>query len=266
MSDERWLVLEPLDTVVVRDGRAFDAGVQSVAHTAQPTPSTLAGAVGAAYEARPGAGLDPAARGRDVPDRLLGPVPVVRRDGVWRPRWPVPSDVVREDGQLAPKRLMVSYPQADSGSDGPDAAHDLDGQVAALLTGPGDPAGGWWETAELTDYLAEGNVFGDTVAAPWEAERRVGLALDESGTAAEGMLYSAGHLRPVDGMGFAVCCIGGPDMPLLDTVPLGGRGRRAQVHEPGRCASTARSGRTRPGRPAACLSGNPRRIHRWLAA
>jgi len=45
----RWVVLEPLDTIVVRDGRAFDAGVNTEAQTVPPTPSTVAGAIGAAY-------------------------------------------------------------------------------------------------------------------------------------------------------------------------------------------------------------------------
>lgn len=231
MSAERWVVLEPLDTVVVRDGRAFDAGLQSVARTSPPTPGTLAGAIGAAYGARPGAGLDPEARGKVVPERLLGPVPVVRRGGAWRARWPVPCDVVRDDEDSEPRRLKVAYPGPGDGSLPAGIEHDLDRQVPALPAGSGDPAGGWWETAELARYLASGDVSGDTVAAPWQVERRVGLALDDDGTAAEGMLYSAEHLRPAEGMGFAVCCVGGPDVALPGTVFLGGRGRRAQVHD-----------------------------------
>jgi CRISPR/Cas system CMR-associated protein Cmr3 (group 5 of RAMP superfamily) len=231
VTAERWVVLEPLDTLTIRDGRAFDAGLQSVAHAVQPSPSTLAGAIGAAFGAPPGAGLDAAARGSLVPEQLLGPVPVIRRDGVWRARWPVPFDVVRVDAGSAPRRLTRHSP-VDGNSEIPvGAAHDLQGRVAILLTGEGDPAGGWWETAELADYLAYGDVSGDTVAAPWDTERRVGLALNEDGTASEGLLYSTEHLRPADGMGFAVCCVGGPSAPLADTVPLGGRGRCAQVHD-----------------------------------
>jgi CRISPR/Cas system CMR-associated protein Cmr3 (group 5 of RAMP superfamily) len=231
VTAERWVVFEPLDTLTIRDGRAFDAGLQSVAHAVQPSPSTLAGAIGAAFGAPPGAGLDAAARGSKVPEQLFGPVPVVRRDGIWRARWPVPFDVVRVDADSAPRRLTGHGP-ADGNSEIPaGAAHDLQGQVAALLTGEGDPAGGWWESAELADYLTDGDVSGDTVAAPWDTERRVGLALNEAGAAAEGMLYSTEHLRPVDGMGFAVRCIGGPCAPLADTVPLGGRGRSAQVYD-----------------------------------
>jgi len=230
MTAERWVVLEPLDTITVRDGRSFDAGQQSVARAALPSPGTVAGAIGAAYGARPGAGLDPAARGRDVPAQVLGPFVVRRRRGQWRVRWPVPCDVVREDESPVPVRLAVSSPASGGGS-AADVEHDLDGQVARLLTGHGDPAGGWWETDELAGYLAGGEISGDTVAAPWEIERRVGLALEAPRTAAEGMFYSAEHLRLLDGVGWAACCIGGPQISLPQTVQLGGRSRAAQVHD-----------------------------------
>jgi CRISPR-associated protein (Cas_Cmr3) len=45
MTDQ-WLVLEPLDTVAIRDGRAFDAGLQSVARVTPPRPSTVSGGRG----------------------------------------------------------------------------------------------------------------------------------------------------------------------------------------------------------------------------
>ena len=221
MTAHRWVVL---------DGRAFDAGLQSVARTALPTPSTLAGAMGAAYGARPGAGLDAAARGRDVPERLLGPVPVVARGGKWRPRWPVPHDVVSDGDGSPPYRLTIAEVSSRDGTDRGQVVHDLAG-VGSLPFGSGEAAGGWWETPELKAYLADGDVSGDTVSAPWEIERRVGLALSEDRTAAEGMLYSAEHLRPAERLGFAVCCVGGPDLPLAETVPLGGRNRSAQVHD-----------------------------------
>jgi CRISPR/Cas system CMR-associated protein Cmr3 (group 5 of RAMP superfamily) len=229
MNGEKWVVLEPLDTIVVRDGRAFDAGLQSVARTSVPTPGTLAGAIGAAFGARPGAGHEPDARGRDVPDRLLGPVPVVNRGGQWRARWPVPLDVVRDDDRPSPYRLTITGQDEPPGDQG-GVSHDLDNEVRGLLTGAGDHVAGWWETAELAGYLADGDVSGDTMPEPWRIERRVGLALDDDRTAADGMLYSAEHLRPAERMGFAVCCIGGPDVHLPETVPLGGRSRSAQVH------------------------------------
>ena len=62
-------------------------------------------------------------------------------------------------------------------------------------------------------------------------ERRVGLALNDDGTAAEGMFYSAEHLRPADRMGFAMYCLGGPGIPLPQTVPFAGRNRSAHLHD-----------------------------------
>jgi CRISPR/Cas system CMR-associated protein Cmr3 (group 5 of RAMP superfamily) len=229
MTAERWVILEPLDTLVVRDGRAFDAGLQSVARTTAPSPATLAGAIGAAYGARPGAGLDPAARGRDLPERLLGPVHVLRRGGLWRARWPMPLDVVRDDEDPGPSRLTVTWPSSEPPS--ADLSTDLDEQLAAFPAGQGRPVDGWWETAELAGYLADGIVTGDEVSPPWAIERRVGLSLQEDGTAAEGMLYSAEHLRPGEATGFAMLCLGGPEPELPGTVPLGGRSRLAQVHQ-----------------------------------
>ncbi len=228
MTGERWVVLEPLDTMVVRDGRAFDAGLQSVARTTLPTPSTLAGAIGAAYGAGPGAGLDASARGRDVPERLIGPIPVVARGGQWRPRWPVPQDVVSDGDGSVPYRLAVTEVGEPGEADA--VTHDLSG-VGSLLFGSGDAVDGWWETQELAAYLSLGEVSGDPVSAPWQIERRVGLAIGEDGAAAEHMLYSAEHLRPDDRLGFAMCCVGGPGGALTDTVPLGGRNRSAQVHD-----------------------------------
>lgn len=226
MTGMRWLVLEPMDTMVIRDGRAFDAGLQSVARTNVPSPGTLAGAIGAAYGAKPGAGMLREARGRDVPEQLLGPVPVVYGGGGWRARWPVPSDVVQDDGDPVPYRLTVTESQSTD-----EVAHDLSGAVRALPVGAGEALAGWWETAELASYLTSGEVSGDVVSKPWRIERRVGLALDDNGAAAEGMLYSAEHLRTADRAGFAVCCLGGPEVELPETIPLGGRNRSALVHE-----------------------------------
>lgn len=228
MSGERWVVLEPLDTVVVRDGRAFDAGLQSAARTNVPSPGTLAGAIGAGFGAKPGVGLRREARGQVVPERLIGPIPVVRDRGQWQARWPVPRDIVRDDDGSDPYRLAIEAGGASRTGRG---RHDLDGELPGLPFGVGEAVGGWWETAELASYLEDGDAGGDTVSDPWSIEHRVGLALNDNGSAAEGMLYSSEHLRLADRAGFAVCCIGGPDVSLPETVPLGGRNRSAQVHD-----------------------------------
>ncbi|HEX6076910.1 MAG TPA: type III-B CRISPR module-associated Cmr3 family protein [Micromonosporaceae bacterium] len=225
MSVDRWLVFEPLDTVAVRDGRSFDAGVQSVAKAVVPSPTTVAGAVGAAYGARPGAGTDPTERGRAVPREVRGPVPVERDGTRWSPRFPQPFDVVRDDsGQM--RRLA-----SPDGSTLGDIATDLDG--IRLLGGHGEAQPEWWVPSLLRRYLHDGRADenpGDP--APWLVEHRVGLARDENRTAQDGMLYAAEHLRPRGRLGFAALCVDAPSAEPARTVFLGGEGRRAAVHTP----------------------------------
>ncbi|MEV4511588.1 type III-B CRISPR module-associated Cmr3 family protein [Dactylosporangium sp. NPDC049525] len=227
-TPRRWLVFEPVDTVAVRDGRAFDAGSNSVARVVLPHPGAVGGAVGAAYGARPGAGADRAEHGRSVPAALHGPVVVQRLDtGRWRARFPQPRVMVR-DGEVW-HRLA---PPGDRDWDG--VSSDLDG--AALLPGPVGETGGWVDGAALGRFLTDPHAVARAGAAPWVTERRVGLARNDDRTARDGMLYSAEHLRPavggrVHGAGFAVGCVDPPDRAPADMVFLGGEGRRAQVHD-----------------------------------
>ncbi|MEV5330215.1 type III-B CRISPR module-associated Cmr3 family protein [Nonomuraea sp. NPDC052634] len=233
MSGERWLVIEPLDTIIIRDGRAFDAGVNTQARAVLPSPTTIAGAVGAAYGAPPGAGRDPKARGSVLPDRVQGPFVVSPAgDSCWETHWPLPLDVVKVRNRL--QRLKPRHSQA---------CTDLDDEISAYLADEEDsePGQGWWDRESLTSYLRHGEVdwqpsifWTDSERhTPWRVERRVGLARTKERTAAEGMLYTAEHLRLADGHGLAARCIGGPqDRHIVDVVNFGGRGHRAQVHEP----------------------------------
>jgi CRISPR/Cas system CMR-associated protein Cmr3 (group 5 of RAMP superfamily) len=225
MISVRWLVLEPLDTVVIRDGRAFDAGTQSEARSVLPSPTTTAGAVGAAYGADPGAArADRAVRGRDVPAYVQGPVMAYNGSGGWEARWPVPRDVVT--GHSGLRRLSLTGPG--------DAHFDLEGDVEFLLDDveqDGVPVEGWWGTDALTSYLDHGEVWASVENAPWAVERRVGLARDEDRTAAEGMFYSSEHRRFTHGHALAARCLDGPDRSIADVVDFGGRGKRAQVHQ-----------------------------------
>lgn len=224
MSASRWVVLEPLDTIVVRDGRAFDAGTHSEARAVPPTPATVAGAIGAAYGAAPGAGRNGAdARGHNLPERIQGPF-VVRRDGDgWRTQWPIPRDVVRPL-RGRPFRLGLAFLGEDE---------QLDLGVPAVLDDGGrstDSLEGWWDGRTLTRYLHDGVVSERRLPEPWLRERRVGLARTQERTAADGMIYVTEHLRLAEGHGLAARCVGGPDPELPGLVNLGGRGRRAELH------------------------------------
>lgn len=223
---DRWVVLEPLDTVTIRDGRAFDMGQDSVAHMALPSPATFAGAVGAVYDPVPGlARTEPAARGTRLPGQIQGPLMVRRNGDRWDALLPVPHDVVvSEDGE--PGRLVADERFAG-------VRHDIDEEVPMLLAEPtagAAPAAKWWDAVQLRDYLHDGDVSGYWVDEPWQVERRVGLAREDDRTVTEGMFYSIEHLRLEPGVGFAGRCIGGPSRRLDGTVAFGGQGRRAEVH------------------------------------
>jgi CRISPR-associated protein Cmr3 len=219
------VVLEPADTVTVRDGRAFDAGVQSTATSTPPQPTTVAGAVGAAFGAEPA--------------QVRGPL-VVRRSsgdaaaGGWEPLFPRPRDVVFDD--RAGGRWSLLRPDAGGRRGG--VRHDL-GEVVSLPTGAGEYVPGWWSGPTLGRYLADraglasriaGSPGGFAEKEPWVWERRVGLARTAGRTAADGMLYSARHLRPAPGVGFAAQCVDPPAGTPRSTVYFGGEGRIAQVH------------------------------------
>jgi CRISPR-associated protein Cmr3 len=224
----RWVVLEPLDTVSVRDGRGFDMGFDAAAHLALPSPGTFAGAIGAVYDPTPGlARKDPSARGTKLPSQVHGPITVRWSDeGRWQALFPVPHDVVAsDDGDVA--RLETPVPD-------PAIQHDLGEEVAVLLAEPaGDSASGeahWWGTEQLADYLHSGELSEFLRDPPWQVERRVGIAREENRTVTESMFYSTEHLRLDTGVAFAGRCIGGPERKLGGTIPFGGEGRRAEVH------------------------------------
>jgi CRISPR type III-B/RAMP module-associated protein Cmr3 len=230
----RWVVLEPLDTVTIRDGRGFDMGVDAIARLMLPTPATFAGAIGAVYNPTPGLGRrDPAARGTKLPSEIRGPVTVRRTsDDSWEALFPVPHDVVMADGEMTRLAMPAARTEVET---------DLDDEAQLLLQ---EPPGGlascdhaWWDSGQLADYLRVGALSpvlltkdGERAYEPWKIERRVGIAREESRTVTEGMFYSAEHLRLQQDAGLAGQCIGGPDRKLDGTVAFGGEGRRAEVH------------------------------------
>jgi|GEM_PF-924623 len=247
----QWLVIEPLDTVTVRDGRAFDAGQRSLAGGTQPAPSTVAGAVAQVV--------------RGDPRQVHGPL-VVRRapdGGQWEPLFPIPADVVRARDEMSCSLLEPTAAPA-AGRERTAPLTDLPAGMTTL-SGDGGPVSGWWTAATLHTYLTDRSAlreslrddrFGRAEDAPWAPERRVGLARTGDRTAQDGLLYSAEQLRPRYRAGFAARCL---DIPLPPagsataasttalaptgraTVRFGGEGRRAEVHRltPNECASLA---------------------------
>lgn len=228
MTVTTWLTIEPLDTMMVRDGRPFDAGEATVATAVAPSPSTFGGLVRAVH-------------GKNVL-RILGPVAHLGAE----PMFPTPVDVVREGDPATGervRRLAVDVRPDDEVCDlDPDSGERV---LTHALTGDGEPVGGWMSRAGLWDWLSNDMRPGQELDAKtqrwvlrdalWHPEPRLGVALSAEqgarrGTVIPGLLYTAEHLRPVEDLTFVVGCEDpGPVEVGEPVVPLGGRGRLAEV-------------------------------------
>ncbi|GAB3105823.1 type III-B CRISPR module-associated protein Cmr3 [Streptomyces calidiresistens] len=219
-----WLAFTPQDTLLVRDGRSFDAGTDTQARAVWPGPSTLGGAVKAAFD-----GAEPGV--------LRGPVLAHRSSDGWVPYFPVPADVVTTATggvtRLAPRALPVETDL----DDGP--AGGLEWLTADTAGEAGKRATGWMSAPALTSYLAGGRPWEESPeATPWRLEEdpavsepRVGLARTPDRTARTGFLYRTAHLRLREGWAFLMECLPpeGWDREPRPVVALGGYGRRARV-------------------------------------
>lgn len=227
MSVSDWLAFTPRDTVFVRDGRSFDAADDAFGQTVRPTPTTIAGAVGAAFG--------------DKPLSVRGPVLARRAGGTWMPYFPVPADLVVTAGRG--KRVYRLRPEPAGTTDLGDGAA---GVPKVLM--PPDNAEPVKPVAEevpgavlpgrvLADYLYGSLVGGSGMPltslqldVPLKPEHRVGLARDGR-RAREGYLYQSVHLRPEDGWAFLAEYTTGDGRAAhsKNHVPFGGRGRVAEV-------------------------------------
>jgi CRISPR type III-B/RAMP module-associated protein Cmr3 len=222
-----WLAFTPRDTVIVRDGRSFDAGADDSAESVRPWPSTVAGAVRTAYGGDRGA----------EPGTVRGPVLARRFETGWEPYFPMPADIAAEDGET-PGWACLLRPDPELR----DVVTDLEG-VVGLLSAPNgaavQPLPGWLPGASMSAYLRgefpaggfDPEELGGRLDDPLVPERRVGLARTRGRTAMDGFLYQATHLRPRDGWGFLAQCVrpAGWARRARGPVQLGGRGRLADV-------------------------------------
>jgi CRISPR type III-B/RAMP module-associated protein Cmr3 len=219
MAVSSWLAFTPRDTVFVRDGRSFDASADATGESVRPGPTTIAGAVGAAF--------------RTNPAEVRGPV-LARRDGdTWEPYFPVPADLVVTAAESG--RVYRMAPDADGVTDVGDGG--LRFLVAPEHAEPVKPLTGWLSAGRLLEYLKDelpgprGMAKRDLrLAEPLVPERRVGLARDER-RVKEGFLYQATHLRPRDGWAF-LAEYTAPEKWSAEASshgPFGGRGRLADI-------------------------------------
>lgn len=224
-----WLALRPHDAIQVRDGRSFAAGAGGAARTQRPWPSTVAGALGAAFNtAAPGARPDP--EPRTVRGPFLGRWNAGPRR--WDLAFPVPADVVPSDSSASLWRRL--RPQ-----DSP-VLTDLDQDGLRWLYH--SDAGSrdedlWWRSSQMRDYLHEGRIDSallSSLAPPLTTETRTGIAR-RNRTARHAHLYRSDYLRLHENADqewafLALCELDqGVFPPPPGPVRLGGEGRLADV-------------------------------------
>ncbi|SKA23207.1 CRISPR-associated protein, Cmr3 family [Marinactinospora thermotolerans DSM 45154] len=228
-----WMALRPRDAIQVRDGRTFTAGAGGAARTQRPWPSTVAGALGAAFKAAAGPGTGQA----PMPQTVRGPFLGRWESGTarWHLSFPVPADLVPSD--LPGSDWLRLLPQ-----DTP-ALTDLDWDGVRWLHAP--EAGTrdedlWWDGPELRRYLHCEDIDSelqsglDPVDPPLQSERRKGIAL-QNRTVRQGHLYESDYLRlresAQEEWAFLALCELDPDLspPPPGPVRLGGGGRLADL-------------------------------------
>jgi CRISPR type III-B/RAMP module-associated protein Cmr3 len=236
MSTSAWLAFTPRDTVFVRDGRSFNAAADAFAQTVLPGPTTMAGAVGAAFGiTRDDLKATFAGKSdKPVTQEVRGPILARRHGDGWEPYFPFPADLVvaKEGAEEYVYRLTPGGIQGKT---------DLDGIDSVLLPPEGvddvKPVTGWIPGSVLARYLAgqlpapDGSELKEFDAVePFQPETRIGLAREDR-RARVGFLYQTSHLRFEDDWAFLAEFVMSrePEGQARTHVPFGGKGRLADV-------------------------------------
>ena len=242
------LQLDAVDTLFFRDGTPFAAestGPRDVGGLFPPHPGSITGALRAAL-ARCN-GWSGSGRWSDQLNQALGHGPddlgLLSFEGPFllrdeQPLFPAPLHLlgVRSDAGWQPRALLQPGTQVhcDLGPDVrlPELPADIDPAARAELK----PGEGWWLTQSGLERLLQGQLphASELVASRelWHEEPRIGIQRDlQRRTAADGMLYTARHVRLASGVGLGVQ-IHGLDAtwtpPHGALLPFGGESRMAE--------------------------------------
>ena len=204
-----WHAIRPHDTVQVRDGRLFNASLNSQGRTVLPTPNTVGGAMGSAAPGGRFGWLRGPLLGQDV-------------GASWTPFFSLPRDIGSASNGNSQRAHVVTRVASGSVVLG---THDL------VFDGPGgEYSESYIRPDDLASYLSDptGEVPPSACISTTEileTERRVGLARDDF-VAREGYFYQTAHLRLRDEFAFLAEC----DIEIdAGNVPLGGAMRRAAI-------------------------------------
>jgi len=229
----RYYLFEPLDTLFFRDGSPFNAGEtgqMEVLGTFPPSPTTVVGALRAAFARR--LGWQYGDWSEDIKKKLgdgadLGPLrfsgPYVAKDG--EPLFPVPLHLLRSGGDLAflePREAALStdigeaqLPEISTRTKG------LKPLEKAYLTRRGMEKALRGETPDPEDVFEASEL--------WSSESRVGIQRDpDSRTTLEDALYQTTHVRLRKGVALAAG-VEGYEGEAPGLLTLGGESRMANL-------------------------------------
>lgn len=237
------ILMRPVDVLHIRGNRRF-ADMGHGEAVMPPWPTLFAGALrsrilvdhgGAFADFRAGRLEGPAAavvgRGPDEPGtfRISS---MALRDGEANLWFPVPADLtVLGEGDAVNAHALVPVPLTELGVKGSFA---LPGAPVLRTPSQVKARGGWWIRGDaLVEHLRGRSISPDALRAPdklWRRDRRLGIALGETRTAQEGMLYTAEAVALAPDVSFAIGVRGADGLlPTDGLVRLGGDARGAEI-------------------------------------
>ena len=221
-----WLAIEPLDVLLFRDGKPFNAGSEHSASTLfPPTAFSVQGMLRSLYIELSGVHWDDVQDNERIKQaigtydtlgefRMKGPYLAQQKNGEYERVFPLPVDAVR------PENTTNAWLALQRGEDIPANLYDLDMDLTTLavpkpyqniddLIDSSEMTERPWVTeSHLKDYLHEG-IISDENTIPqsnlFVTEYRSGNAIDYSINRVEdGMLYSVQFVRMCDDMAILV--------------------------------------------------------------
>lgn len=230
-----WLLLEPIDVWLFRDGRSFDAfadhRVQSVF---PPYPSVIQGGIRSHYLVLRSIDLDDRSRIAEAVGtaedfktlRLRGPFLAKRSRGVLVRYYPVPADACSVgDSVVRPASSPQPLPPSTRTSAPTPMLLGLGKMDRARKGLPGL----WVDEQTLEVYLAGNEVRATREVSLFRRESRFGISMNRATyTPREEALYEAEFIRPCDGVGLLVEMEGYAGWPDSGLLRLGGEGRGAR--------------------------------------
>ncbi|MGQ9532517.1 MAG: type III-B CRISPR module-associated protein Cmr3 [Desulfotomaculales bacterium] len=230
-----WLFLEPVDVLLFRDGRPFDAlSDHRAASLFPPYPSVIQGAIRSHHLIVKNVDLRDSKKIAEVVGtaedfkglRIRGPFLARRRGDMVLRYFPLPADAYfTEHHKLRP----ASPPQPLPATAAASAPTPMLLGLSATERPKKAHSGLWLDEGALVAYLEGREITGIPENALFQRESRFGIGMDDARrTVREQALYEAEFIRPCKDVGLLVQVEGYEGWPAEGVMRLGGEGRGAR--------------------------------------